>query len=81
MGLPADWSRVKSWFHFKGSFRVSRTGILGAKKSKWSNIPVLEDYSKAPEPSFWSIFPKKELPVKPETDIDIDKLEERVKGI
>jgi hypothetical protein len=58
---------------------VSRTGILGAKKSKWSSIPVLEDYSKAPEPSFWSKFPKKELPVKPETNIDIDKLEERVR--
>jgi hypothetical protein len=79
MGLPSDWSRVKSWLYFKGNFRVSRTGILGAKKSKWSDIPVLEDYSRAPEPSFWSKFPKKELPVKPETSINIDKLEKRVR--
>jgi hypothetical protein len=78
LGLPSDWSRVRGWLYFQGDIRVSRPGILGAKKSKWSHIPVLNDYSKAPDPSFWSNFPKKELPVTPETNIDIVKLEARV---
>jgi hypothetical protein len=46
---------------------------------KWSHIPVLQDYSKAPDLTFWSKFPDKALPVMPETSINIVKLEERVK--
>jgi hypothetical protein len=53
--------------------------MLGVKKSKWPDIPVLSDYSRTPDQSFWAKFPKKKLPEKPETSIDIEKLENRVK--
>jgi hypothetical protein len=53
--------------------------MTGIKKSKWQDIPVLADYSKAPDPSFWSKFPVKKLPERPETSIDTVKLAERVK--
>ncbi len=39
---------------------------------------MLQDYSKSPDDSFWKFFPSKPLPVKPETEIDIDKLESEV---
>jgi hypothetical protein len=52
---------------------------MGIKKSKWPKIPVLSDYSKTPDHSFWKEFPKKDLPVFPETSINIEKLEIRVK--
>jgi hypothetical protein len=79
LGLPSDWSRVKSWLHFRGNVKVTGPGILGVKKSKWPQIPVLSDYSKTPDQSFWKNFPKKKLPVKPETSINVEKLEIRVK--
>ncbi len=79
LGLPACWHRVKSWLNFRGNVKVSGPGMTGIKKSKWQDIPVLADYSKAPDPSFWSKFPVKKLPERPETSIDTVKLAERVK--
>ncbi len=66
LGLPSDWSRVKNWLHFRGNVKITGPGILGVRKSKWPKIPVLSDYSKTPDQSFWEKFPRKNLPVKPE---------------
>jgi hypothetical protein len=59
--------------------KITGPGILGVKKSKWPKIPVLSDYSKTPNQSFWEKFPKKKLPEKPETSINVEKLENRVR--
>jgi hypothetical protein len=48
---------------------------------KWKNIPILEDYRKIPGPSFWEKFPKKDLPVIPETKIDTGKMEGKVSDL
>jgi len=42
---------------------------------KWPDIPRLDDYKKAPNPSFWKHFPHKSLPTHPETSVDHVKLD------
>jgi hypothetical protein len=42
---------------------------------KWPNIPVLRDYIVKPGANFWKHFPSRPLPVKPESAIDVDRLE------
>ncbi len=49
--------------------------------SKWPDIPVLSDFSKKPDESFWKKFPKREMPSKAETKIEVDKLEEKVNSL
>jgi hypothetical protein len=41
----------------------------------------LEDYSVAPDSSFWDKFPKRDLPTRPETKIKICELEKKVHGL
>jgi hypothetical protein len=38
----------------------------------------LDDYGKVPNETFWEKFPKRPLPVKPETKINVEKLEEKI---
>ena len=49
--------------------------------TKWPEIPVLSDYSKKPDDKFWNKFPKREMPSRAETKIDVDKLECKVHSL
>jgi hypothetical protein len=49
--------------------------------TKWPEIPVLSDYSKKPDDKFWDKFPKREMPSRAETKIDVDKLECKVNSL
>ena len=42
---------------------------------KNKDIPVLENYAVSPDSSFWSKFPKRDLPLRPSTRINIRNLE------
>ena len=44
-------------------------------KKELADIPTLDNYSKPPDESFWSSFPTRQLPKKPETVINVDNLE------
>jgi hypothetical protein len=63
--------------HFKKPIIVpsDSTAVL---ESKWPNIPVLKNYDTVASQDFWSKFPQKSWPTKPETDVDVDKLEAKV---
>jgi hypothetical protein len=78
MGLPRDWSRIQDWLNFNSPVRVPDESLSGPAELKWKDIPILEDYRKVPGPSFWEKFPKRDLPVVPETKIDTGKLEGKV---
>ena len=81
MGLPRDWSRIQDWLNFNSPVRVPEESLSGPAELKWKNIPILEDYRKIPGPSFWEKFPKKDLPVIPETKIDTGKMEGKVSDL
>jgi hypothetical protein len=77
-GLPHDWARVRSWIDFRGEIKLKKMDISGQKNLKWPEIPALEDYKISPNPSFWEKFPKKDLPISAETEINVRALEEKV---
>ena len=71
---PILWLRLMLWLNFRGP-----TSRIIEKKPKFKdlkhkNIPELNDYSVVPESSYWEKFPFKELPTKPTTKVDTDKL-------
>ncbi len=78
MGLPRDWSRIQDWLSYNSPVTVPDESLSGPAELKWSEIPILEDCRKIPSPSFWEKFPKRDLPVVPETKIDTGKLEGKV---
>ena len=47
---------------------------------KKMEIPLLASYESGADSEFWSIFPKKDLPRKASTRVNIDALRERVEG-
>ena len=75
LGLPNDWERVTGWF--KKADIPNKSSIedtpLGNRKN--IEIELLKDYRINPNPSFWTNFPKSDLPTKPETGIDVKKFE------
>ena len=70
MGLPDKWERVQKWFKKPFYFGYPVQHKASAKKSKYDGIDFKD---KAPK-EFWEKFPKRDLPKKPSTRIDIDKL-------
>ena len=79
MGLP-ETETVRFWLDKHE--RVFYPGKLLVKKSELKNpeIPLLRDYSKSADESFWSKFPRRELPESATTRVNIAKLEERVEN-
>jgi len=81
LGLPLDWSRVNSWIQFSGKITVPVKPVEKSKPKKCPDLPVLTDYSVSPPDSFWDIFPKRDLPFKPKTSINIPVLEEKIDSV
>ena len=77
IGLPEDWNRIESWIRFKTDLTVCEDPTVSFV-SKWPDIPVLSNYDSNASPDFWSKFPSKPWPSKPETNVDIDRLEAKV---
>ena len=61
-------------------FGAKIPGEFPVKTSDLKNpeIPILSDYSEGADKSFWDKFPKRELPNKATTKVNIDKLKQRV---
>jgi len=77
IGLPEDWNRIESWIRFKTDLTVCEDPTVSFV-SKWPDIPVLSNYDSNASPDFWSKFPSKPWPSRPETNVDIDRLEAKV---
>ena len=79
LGFP-ETEKVSFWLDKHE--RVFYLGKLTVKKSELKNpeIPLLSDYSKSADESFWSKFPRRELPESATTRVNIAKLEERVEN-
>jgi hypothetical protein len=72
MGLPEDWSAVEEWFAADPPFFKDN----GYEKEDNSNKKVL---GKTMPDHFWKAFPKRELPKKPTTRVNVKQLENLIK--
>ncbi len=59
---------------------MKKIDVTSQKSLKWQHIPALKDYTVNPDPSFWKDLPRNDLPLRAETAIDVEKLEERVRS-
>jgi len=78
MGIPEQWHIVDDWLDDNIIPTVQPEPVPSMPDLKYKNIPVLQDYSRAPDESFWANFPKRDLPPRPETRINADALEKKV---
>ena len=80
LGFPG-WREVCDWLD--ESISASEPGEVLTKQPaiKNSEIPRLNDYSVAPDKSFWLKFPKKELPSRAETSVNISAFSEEVNNV
>ena len=57
LGIFSIWSRILAWISFSGpTSSVFEPPVL-PKKLKFTQIPVLVDYTKDPEDSYWKDIP------------------------
>ena len=80
MGFPG-WREVCDWLD--ESITASEPGEVSSKQPAIKNceIPRLADYSSMPDEDFWLKFPKKELPVRAETSVNISAFAEEVNSV
>ena len=80
LGLP-EAEKVSFWLNKHE--RAFCPGKLPVKKSELKNseIPLLSNYSNNADESFWNKFPKRGLPERATTRVNIAKLEERVENV
>jgi len=52
--------------------------VTEVRKSKWPEIPLLDNYDTKPDDKFWNKFPFQPLPQTPVTSINVDNLESKV---
>jgi hypothetical protein len=74
LGLPHDWKRVESWCRTPFQFNLPLVQ-KAPKITKFDGI----DFSADPDPKFWDNFPKRDLPDRPTTRVNVGRLEEMVK--
>ena len=65
---------MTSWLSFSGPSVKIQEDVPKMKDLLHKDIPVLDDYSKKPLHTYWTNFPFKELPEKPCTKINTEKL-------
>ena len=70
---------VEEWLDMPNGNDTDSEPDIGLFTPKWPNIPVLRDYNVKPNADFWKNFPSRPLPKKPESAIDVDKLEVMIK--
>jgi hypothetical protein len=78
LGLPSAWKTVLSWLSQAWNSSHPATRQAATSPSVNDNLPTLVDYSTQAPDSFWTSFPSYDIPKKPETNIDIPRLENLV---
>jgi hypothetical protein len=73
MGIPGDWNRVEKWLYGYQKFDSFITQ-KAANKVLCPDLPILEDYTKKADSTYWDKFPKNSIPTMPESDIKADAL-------
>ena len=77
MGLP-DLEVLSYWLNDEFSAKIPGEFPVKTSDLKNPEIPILSDYSEGADEWFWEKFPKRELPDRATTKINIEKLKLRV---
>ena len=80
MGFP-EWLRVSDWLNKDISASYPQAPAIPEPEIKNLEIPELESYEKVPGESFWKSFPKRELPDKVTTRVNIMALRRRISAV
>jgi hypothetical protein len=71
LGLPIDWARIQRWIYPGAASTVPvMVGDTAHQPATQERVPVFG--------TDWSKFPSKAIPKKPETRINIDRLEQLI---
>ena len=65
------WSIFWNWVTYTGPTVRREEKHKSDKERKHKNIPILSDYSKPPPKYFWTDFPKREIPTRISTKLDV----------
>jgi len=79
MGIPNDWIEVEEWLTndtFPDYDKEEKTHVYTLKNTC---LTKLDSYEKDPENTFWDLFPKRNIPEKAETQVNIVSLEALVR--
>jgi len=71
LGIPENWETVESWLNREEVPSYPPLTETDMVSRKFPEIPILEDYSKTPEDSFWTHFPRRDLPKRATTRINV----------
>ena len=80
MGFP-EWSRVSDWLNKDVSACYPPAPVIAEPEIKNPEIPELESYDTVPEEDFWKSFPKRELPDKVTTRVNVMALRRSIAAV
>ena len=80
MGFP-EWSRVSDWLNKDVTASYPPAPAMMEPEIKNLEVPELESYEVVPEESFWKSFPKRELPDKVTTRVNVLALRRRISAV
>ena len=77
LGFP-EWEKISVWLEaeIKAAYPKERLDVNPVIKNK--EIPVLESYEEAADSSFWEKFPKRALPKRVETKVNVLALKKKI---
>ena len=77
LGFPG-WREVCDWLDESFVVQVPEDSPVKAPLLKNPEVPQLENYRLVPDEKFWESFPKKDLPVKVETEVLTEVFEDLI---
>ena len=80
MGFP-EWLRVSDWLNKDVTASYPPAPAMMEPEIKNLEVPELESYEVVPEESFWKSFPKRELPDKVTTRVNVLALRRRISAV
>jgi len=78
LGLPEDWSTIQNWLNPDRKFSNPPALPKEPLRKKCPEIPTLQNYESPPPEEFWEKFPKRPLPAKPTTRVNLPMLKARI---
>ena len=80
MGIPA-WTSVEEWLDHTNTPVYPTDEEVGKISIENVDIPILDNYENGADESFWEKFPKKDVPKKAKTRLNVRNLEKEIEKV
>ena len=77
MGVP-EWQWVKDWLDTSTEALRPQEEKSESIKIEHEELPLREDYTSGADDSFWDLFPKRDLPSRAKTKINVNNLRKEI---